>query len=184
MGGKLGLLPCGAPVDNRLRARERRATAEAELLSSTSNEVCERFDGNQIVRVLGAPDTTEFVFQQRTSTTPGDAWGLREAFEANKLLLPDSKRVMTRRGTKRANLSANIKMKALGSQPQKTSKDKKRQLTVKEIKFLEKLGSIAPNIILNAPNTVVSSRQRWTFALIGIISQLLVCVFGALTTYH
>ncbi|OJD30013.1 mfs general substrate transporter [Diplodia corticola] len=37
------------------RARESLATAEAELLSSTSQNVCEMWDGNQVVRAIGKP---------------------------------------------------------------------------------------------------------------------------------
>lgn len=35
------------------RARESRAVVEAELMSSTSNEVCELWKGQEIVRVMG-----------------------------------------------------------------------------------------------------------------------------------
>lgn len=35
------------------RARETRAAAESELMSSTSNEVCELWNGQEIVRVMG-----------------------------------------------------------------------------------------------------------------------------------
>jgi hypothetical protein len=45
------------------RARESRATAEAELMSSTSNEVCELWDGEQIVRVAGEAPICEFIIQ-------------------------------------------------------------------------------------------------------------------------
>ncbi|KAF2791447.1 hypothetical protein K505DRAFT_207343, partial [Melanomma pulvis-pyrius CBS 109.77] len=43
------------------RARESPATAEQEILSSTSNNVCELWNGNEIVRQLGKCKTTEFV---------------------------------------------------------------------------------------------------------------------------
>lgn len=36
------------------RARESRAVAEAELMSSTSNDVCELWNGQEIVRVMGS----------------------------------------------------------------------------------------------------------------------------------
>ncbi|OAL54770.1 hypothetical protein IQ07DRAFT_501735 [Pyrenochaeta sp. DS3sAY3a] len=37
------------------RGRENRALAEIELMSSTSNEVCELFNGKSIIRVMGKP---------------------------------------------------------------------------------------------------------------------------------
>jgi hypothetical protein len=43
------------------RARESRAIAESELMSSTSNEVCELWNGQQIVRVMGEGPIREFI---------------------------------------------------------------------------------------------------------------------------
>ncbi|CAG9996188.1 unnamed protein product [Clonostachys byssicola] len=43
------------------RARESRALAEIEIMSSTSEEVCELFNGNSIVRAMGKPKITQFL---------------------------------------------------------------------------------------------------------------------------
>ncbi|KAL8365070.1 hypothetical protein RB595_004064 [Gaeumannomyces hyphopodioides] len=43
------------------RARESRAVAESELMSSTSNEVCELWNGQEIVRVMGKGPILEFI---------------------------------------------------------------------------------------------------------------------------
>lgn len=43
------------------RARESRAIPEAELMSSTSQEVCELWNGHEIVRVMGEGPMREFV---------------------------------------------------------------------------------------------------------------------------
>ncbi|RYP39999.1 hypothetical protein DL767_001933 [Monosporascus sp. MG133] len=43
------------------RARENRAVAESELMSSTSNEVCELWNGQEIVRVMGEGPIREFI---------------------------------------------------------------------------------------------------------------------------
>ena len=43
------------------RARESHAAAESELMSSTSNEVCELWNGQQIVRVMGTGPIREFI---------------------------------------------------------------------------------------------------------------------------
>ena len=43
------------------RARESRAVVEAELMSSTSHEVCELWNGQEIVRVMGAGPIREFI---------------------------------------------------------------------------------------------------------------------------
>ncbi|KAF8252551.1 hypothetical protein K440DRAFT_577322, partial [Wilcoxina mikolae CBS 423.85] len=44
------------------RARENRALAEVELMSSTSHEVCELWNGETIVRVMGTPQVELFIF--------------------------------------------------------------------------------------------------------------------------
>ncbi|KAF8242056.1 hypothetical protein K440DRAFT_169917 [Wilcoxina mikolae CBS 423.85] len=44
------------------RARETRAAAEVELMSSTSHEVCEIWNGDAIVRVMGTPDIEQFIY--------------------------------------------------------------------------------------------------------------------------
>jgi hypothetical protein len=53
-----------------------------------------------------------------------------------------------------------------------------------EQKIIDKLLTSAPNIILNVPEAVAPTWELWTFAWLGILTQLAVLVFGALTTYH
>jgi len=48
------------------RARESFATAEVELLSSTSENVCERYNGNEIIRKEGKTETKEFIYRSWT----------------------------------------------------------------------------------------------------------------------
>ena len=43
------------------RARENRAAAEGDLMSSTSNEVCELWNGQKVVRVAGEAPIAEFI---------------------------------------------------------------------------------------------------------------------------
>jgi hypothetical protein len=43
------------------RARENLAAAEMELLSSTSKEVCELWNGSEVVRCMGKCSLTEFI---------------------------------------------------------------------------------------------------------------------------
>ncbi|KAJ3540951.1 hypothetical protein NM208_g4824 [Fusarium decemcellulare] len=47
------------------RARENRALAEIELMSSTSGEVCELFNGSSIVRAMGKPKIAQFLIFPR-----------------------------------------------------------------------------------------------------------------------
>ena len=59
------------------RARESRAVVEAELMSSTSQEVCELWNGQEIVRVMGAGPIREFII-----LLPGE--GGEEGMQANE----------------------------------------------------------------------------------------------------
>ena len=43
------------------RARENLAVSEAELMSSTSNEVCEVWNGQEVVRCMGLAPVVEFI---------------------------------------------------------------------------------------------------------------------------
>jgi len=44
------------------RARENRAASEVELMSSTSHEVCELWNGQAVVRMVGRPEVQQLVF--------------------------------------------------------------------------------------------------------------------------
>ena len=66
------------------RARESRAVAESELMSSTSNEVCELWNGQQIVRVMGEGPIREFVILPPNVRSEGKAQvttGAEEAYQ-------------------------------------------------------------------------------------------------------
>ncbi|PNP60633.1 hypothetical protein FNYG_14636 [Fusarium nygamai] len=43
------------------RARENLAVAEADLMSSTSKEVCELWNGQEVVRCMGSAPVSEFI---------------------------------------------------------------------------------------------------------------------------
>lgn len=57
------------------RARENRASAEVELMSSTSHEVCELWNGESIVRTLGRPLVKQLVVLRR-EIHDGETFGL------------------------------------------------------------------------------------------------------------
>jgi len=55
------------------RAREPLAVAEAELMSSTSNEVCELWNGHEVVRVMGEGPIREFIIMVPEGSGDGGA---------------------------------------------------------------------------------------------------------------
>ena len=61
----IGAIRVGGPVWLKAivgRARENQATAEVELMSSTSTDVCELWNGQTIVRMMGSPQILELFY--------------------------------------------------------------------------------------------------------------------------
>lgn len=69
-------------------ARESRATAELELLSATSSEVCEMWSGSEVVRVAGQPSTTQYILDKTMKRR--SIWTLSEALKRNVYLQDSS----------------------------------------------------------------------------------------------
>lgn len=63
------------------RGRESRGIVEAELLSSTSSDVCELWSGSGLVRLLGSANTTEII------CSGNQVYSLRTAI-ASRVLTP------------------------------------------------------------------------------------------------
>lgn len=63
------------------RARESKGTVEMELMSSTSQDVCELWNGDGIVRVLGAPSIIELYWD--ASSSGNDIHRFKTAKESN-----------------------------------------------------------------------------------------------------
>jgi len=61
----IGAIRVGGPVWLKAivgRARENQAAAEVELMSSTSTDVCELWNGQTIVRMMGSPQILELFY--------------------------------------------------------------------------------------------------------------------------
>ncbi|KAI5816232.1 hypothetical protein BZA77DRAFT_65879 [Pyronema omphalodes] len=67
------------------RARETRAAAEVELMSSTSHEVCEIWNGDAIVRVMGTPEIVELLYFENLPI----GWNSKEQ-QAGQSTMPDN----------------------------------------------------------------------------------------------
>jgi hypothetical protein len=75
------------------RARENRASTEMELMSSTSHEVCELWNGEGIVRTMGKPEVRQIVYLENRK---GDgSFGLHTVESAIKqgYLVPKRKHI-------------------------------------------------------------------------------------------
>ena len=67
------------------RARENRATAEVELMSSTSHEVGELWNGQGIVRTMGRPQVQQIIYLPEKKDDH-ESYGLYTIKGADKLL--------------------------------------------------------------------------------------------------
>lgn len=54
------------------RARESRAAAEEELTTSTSQDVCEIWSGQSVVRLVGAPRIVQLIYLEDDNVEPED----------------------------------------------------------------------------------------------------------------
>lgn len=73
----VGAIRVGGPIWLRAlvgRARENIPTAELELMSSTSRDVCELYNGQSVVRTLGKPEVRQLIYVE--SLKDGEEQGL------------------------------------------------------------------------------------------------------------
>jgi hypothetical protein len=141
------------------RARESRANAEKEILSSTSEDVCELWNGREIVRELGNPEgmkdiillekETDFLISSSRSSTSSSFVGTR-IFDINGAIA-----------------------ECILREP--------KLLTQAEI---SDISNGAPNIALNVRNSTVSKRELLAWAVFGTMLQLSALAFPAVSTYY
>ncbi|KAF5598212.1 ankyrin repeat [Fusarium pseudocircinatum] len=83
------------------RARENLAAAEVELMSSTSQDVCELWNGSEIVRSLGSPPPN-WSFANNTDLKGSQDIELKELNESNKVI------IIYNESTSAPNISLNV----------------------------------------------------------------------------
>ncbi|KAM5346265.1 hypothetical protein ACJ41O_009270 [Fusarium nematophilum] len=163
------------------RARENFAAAEMELMSSTSSEVHERYNGQRIVRCQGSTPVWEFIYlipvtpknQNPNKKLKIKAVTLEEACGDDKKLLHKSKSG-TRKRRPRSSLVSAEEGVGYGtfSEPNDT------------LYVIRNMNTGAPNIILNLQNTSGSRTELRLFTLFGIVLQVGVLVFDGIITCH
>lgn len=156
---------------NRLmfsRARESRANAEMEILSSTSEDVCELWSGQEIVRELGNPAGMKDLIllgpEAVRSKSPPDARSTRPIDLASDTP-EEPPRVLDINGAVNRNIL----------KPSNTFPTEEERL---------KISNGAPNIALNVQNSTASPIQLVACATIGTLLQLGALVFPAMSTYY
>lgn len=82
------------------RSRENLSTAEMEVMSSTSHEACELWNGNDVVRCLGSPSIWEFicVFPEEMTSDSIDRYTKVRVMQLRDTLGEDFYEIRGRRG--------------------------------------------------------------------------------------
>ncbi|KAM0431394.1 hypothetical protein ACHAPT_005371 [Fusarium lateritium] len=159
------------------RARENLAVAEAELMSSTSDEVCELWNGREIVRCIGSTAIREFIICIPDATDPASnpkvvAMSLEDAMTQGYIDSDDLEFV-----TDGSRTSSSASFKTSLESAEKGFK------SLQDIAVVRNPDSISPNISLNCHNRVGRGELRAT-ATLGTILQAAVLVYSGFATYY
>ncbi|KAF2869583.1 hypothetical protein BDV95DRAFT_105006 [Massariosphaeria phaeospora] len=193
------------------RARESRAAAEIQLMSSTSDEVCEVYNGKAIVRATGQPTITQLLLFPTLFKSDDDSCGLHtleSAYNSKPPLLEmrhfgvgsHRKKETNHKRSSRAVVSSREKRSVVdklrrrnkpgvmkgtdveAGKPLDTDGDQERAAFPVDLKHA------APNLQLNLPYTVLdyskSTQELWAASFIAVAIQAAVVIVGAATSYN
>ncbi|KAJ3538230.1 hypothetical protein NM208_g6000 [Fusarium decemcellulare] len=147
------------------RARENLAIAEAELMSSTSDEVCEVWNGKEVVRCMGSTPIREFIIcipSSRHGLPKITAMTLDEAIDQGYMKSSDLIMLLEDEDSGRRSSQ---------SHPENGKK------TPSDIAIIRNNFSLSPNVALNCHNRVKRGEVR-TFAAIGTFLQTGVLLYS------
>ncbi|KAI9866732.1 MAG: Ankyrin-2 [Trichoglossum hirsutum] len=139
------------------RAREGRGDVEVELMSSTSEDVCELWNGQSIVRVMGSPSIVELILLEEPPSSDDQ--------EQQRLKSPDD-RCYGIYDFNQAKKDRIILRKSEGGKPESDS-----------------FRTAPPNIALNIGGKRPSDRELLTVALLGTMVQAAVVALAGIETY-
>ena len=179
------------------RARESGAVVEIELMSSTSHEVCELWNGQTIVRVMGSPDIAEILYFEDMGDGKDKCGLFTLKMAIEKRILKNAKEIRRDGSTKAEEnpLMTAINRGALGIKkgflrifPRTSSKSSSTNSDSANTDVENAMGSSrfisgAPNISLN----IVEIKRRWElclFAILGFVLQFGSLLFIGVTHYH
>ncbi|KAF5973492.1 ankyrin repeat protein [Fusarium bulbicola] len=161
------------------RARENLAAAEVELMSSTSQDVCELWNGSEIVRRLGSPPVREFILLLPKSREPQEPQESQESQESQQS-----------RGSREDISSSNGLFKFECKTIEEAVSDGylTTNVELKELNELSKAiiiyneSTSAPNISLNVhPQKRHEVRMA---AILGPLLQVGVLIYAGFATYY
>ncbi|KAF5710354.1 ankyrin repeat [Fusarium mundagurra] len=154
------------------RARENLAAAEVELMSSTSVDVCELWNGSEIVRSLGSPPVREFILLLPKNRKDGALPTGNFDFECKNFREAERDGFLT---TSSGIGDSEKGMNSRGIEPQNSNRSEKVIIIYNE-------STSAPNISLNVhPQKRAEVRAA---AVIGTFLQLGVLIYAGFATYY
>ncbi|KAK0670726.1 ankyrin repeat-containing domain protein [Cercophora samala] len=163
------------------RARENRAVPEAELMSSTSNEVCELWNGQEIVRVMGQGPIREFIIltpEGEPQDKPDDGGDLMLEVKAMELKAPD----MMEKGYLEP-CEPNLRERVTGKLFDRPDPENGNLEGSRSIDIIRNTMVDVPNLALNIHNQV-SRAGLYFAAAAGTILQVSVLAWAGVATYH
>ncbi|KAG5815696.1 hypothetical protein H9Q74_003370 [Fusarium xylarioides] len=160
-------------------ARENLAAAEVELMSSTSVDVCELWNGSEIVRSLGSPPVREFILLLPKDRKDADLPTRTFDFECKNIKEAERVSLLT---TSNRMGDSEKGMSMCSSEPNS------REIELEDLNRSEKViiiyneSTSAPNISLNVhPQKRAEVRAA---AVIGTFLQLGVLIYAGFATYY
>lgn len=176
------------------RARESSAMAEVELLSSTSHEVCELWNGHAIVRVMGSPSIAEILYFEEADMAGDNTCGLYTFEEAKaRGVLRDLGLGPVRRQSDLSTAAATATSGATGARTAEASSFELSSAVSHiqgqdpEAPLLDSDGDpngiSAPNVSLNFCE-IHNKLELRAFAILGTVLQFGSLVFIAFGRYH
>ncbi|KAF4436576.1 ankyrin repeat protein [Fusarium austroafricanum] len=152
------------------RARESRAIPEAELMSSTSHEVCELWNGHEIVRVMGKGPIREFILLPRVD----DDFGIFKAVKATRPEHMAAEYLAMKGLTFRENLTGMKYRKLMHAESSENSR-----FTI----VIRNETVATPNLTLNVHGRL-DRRGHYIAAIWGIVLQFGVLLYFGFATYY
>ncbi|QPC71950.1 hypothetical protein HYE68_002702 [Fusarium pseudograminearum] len=173
------------------RARENLAVSEVELMSSTSKEVCEVWNGQEVVRCMGLAPVVEFICllhfadagQSENQPVPTiEVLRLEEAITKGYIKDLDGgempKTTSTSEGDEEQG-NPTLNRRPTADSNSMATKVKRLQ----KICIIRDTSGDSPNIILNC-HPSANKWELWLFAVFGTILQLGVLAYSGFATYH
>ncbi|KAH7243933.1 hypothetical protein B0J15DRAFT_451668 [Fusarium solani] len=163
------------------RARENLATAEMDLMSSTSKEVCELWNRQEVVRCMGSAPVIEFIcLLPRT--------GVAEAEVKVTDLETAKEKYLSEIGCQTLTIPSDLNIRedfCRWRDSRNLRKDAEKDPTDSSppIVIIRNKSDAAPNISLNSHNQVWRGELR-AAAVFGVFLQLGVLVYSGFTTYY